>query len=173
MQPHEDTWAAWNNRFQSRARRRPDPDEYDEDDVLGLDDEPEDEEDDEPETLPAGSILTLSRQGSFTLHVRGDNFCGVSVDGTVECEFDVEIECEADSLDHRGFLIEQLGIVEFFRELPETSLSCENLVVKCAKQLHEKIQRENPNCKVRRMSVEISPESDDGSSSVTLDWTLE
>lgn len=148
-----DTWAAWNSTF--------------------VEPEPEDEDDDfidDVELPPGTHRLRLERSGMFDLEVEGDQHCGVTDDGFVECRYDVRIECETDSLDGQGFLVEQLGIHDFFQELPPTTLSCEKLVVWCAKKLHEKIRDENVNCKVQKMSVTIAPMGADGQASMTFEW---
>lgn len=153
---NQDIWTSWNTSFVAKHG-----DDHEDDWT--------DEDDEDLDEMPEVGTLTLERSGRFTLGVKGPAHCGVR-EPDVECSYDVRIVCEPYGLDPKGFLVEQLGIHEFFQNLPETKLSCERLVVWCAKKLREKILDENPSCVIRKMSVKISPVSAEGSASMTYDW---
>lgn len=121
------------------------------------------------EEMPSTGTLTLKRSGKFTLEVRGENHCGVHKPN-VECTYEVRLVCTPNSVDPHGFLVEQLGIHDFFQSLPTTELSCERLVVWCNRKLREKIQAENPSCVIHKMEVTISPLGNVGQASMTYEW---
>lgn len=126
--------------------------------------------------LPTVATLTLRRTGDFELRVRGDNHCGVVPPGEpklVPCTYSLVMRCRANSLDDQGFLVEQIGIHGFFQALPRTGLSCEKLTVRCARLIYRKVMRENPNCKILSIALEIAPKSrnpNGGAASMTFEW---
>lgn len=126
--------------------------------------------------LPQAATLTLKRSGEFVLQVQGDRHCGVVPPGAlpqVPCTYSLVLRCRSNSLDGKGFIVEQLGIHQFFQALPRTGLSCENLVVRCARLIYRKVMRENPDAKILSISLEISPKAPSptgGSASMTFEW---
>ncbi len=99
--------------------------------------------------------LTLRRAGQFVCHVKGPNHCGLG-QGPIVIQYQVEVRC-AVSLDDRGFLFDQLTIQRYFEELNDTTLSCEQLTIECARNLFVRIRRENGGCVVLGMDVQLSP----------------
>lgn len=121
-------------------------------------------------TLP---VLTLRRSGRFRLKVRGDAHCGVTKTGQIECGYELVVSAHANGLDAQGFLVEQVGIDRFFQELDETALSCELLVIECARAIWRKIRQENPAADLFGIRLTISPKSPvgaAGSASMTFSW---
>lgn len=128
--------------------------------------------------MPTDATLTLRRAGTFTLRVRGDRHCGIYPEGAppeVPCAYELRLRCRADSLDAHGFIVEQIGIDRFFNALPRTGLSCEKLVVRCARLLYRKIKLENPGCKVLGLALTISPRPANapGEAGVTFEWDFD
>lgn len=110
------------------------------------------------------STLTISRRGEFRVDVMGGDHCGRR--GGV-FRYMVRVECEGDSLDHRGFLFDQLVIRDFFARGVVSDLSCELLVEECGQLLLDAIGRDNPGCRVRRMWLTLAP---DEHAEITLEW---
>jgi hypothetical protein len=78
--------------------------------------------------------------------------------------------CECDvTLDDRGFLFDQVNVDNYFKGIRESKLSCEKLVMSCAKTLLRMIRLENPRCKIRKMSLTLSPQP--FMASMTYDWS--
>lgn len=105
-------------------------------------------------------MLNLHRYGTFRIPVLGERHCGPETDGGImPCDYDVNIECVSDHLDPDGFLVEQLGVHEFFQGLRyrPTRLSCELLTVAVAVDLHDLVRAENPYCEVNSIRVKIAP----------------
>src|SRR5574337_7684 len=101
------------------------------------------------------SSLTINREGQFRLYTYGDNHCGTMNNFILKYHF--KCKCKSD-VDHRGFLFDQVKIDEYMKDHDETNLSCEEFCMKLAKGLVELIHKENPNCKIKRGSLKLSPE---------------
>jgi hypothetical protein len=102
--------------------------------------------------------LTLNREGHFTIMASGPNHCGSRPDGSyVTINYHLLVECEA-SLDSRGFLFDQLSVRDYFDSLKTTSLSCEKLVMRCARDIVRMILGENPDCELRSVHLSLKPE---------------
>lgn len=118
------------------------------------------------------TTLTLRRSGRFFLRIKkGTNHCGVvrSWEEGINCQYKLFMRCMSTSLDEKGFLVEQLGIHEYFRNLPRTDKSCENLCISCARGIYRKVMRENPDCKILEIRLEIAP--GDGNASMEFHWS--
>ena len=124
--------------------------------------------------VPSGvPTLTLNREGDFRLRVYGDAHCGKADHlGMVPCYYKLTLCCDAKGLDSDGFLVEQFGIDRFFKDLPATPLSCELLVIDCARQIYRKVMKENANATIFGLALEISPrpEGAPGAAGMTFRW---
>ena len=98
----------------------------------------------------------MVREGKFKLHATGPNHCGLKE--RMEVRYSMTCVCSANSLDNRGFLFDQVNVDQFFQGIKKTELSCEKLVVECSRQLWRLIRKENPSCKIQRISLTLSPE---------------
>jgi hypothetical protein len=127
--PDDEAWEVWNS------------EELQE---LPLDDDNE---------VPLVVKLTLKREGQFHLEVYGNNHCSPQDGGNI-MRFKVAIECYAT--DDRGFVYAQEALQEYFDDLGDTDLSCENLAAQCARELHEEIT-ESLHDDNLRVTVELSP----------------
>jgi len=96
----------------------------------------------------------MNREGQFRISATGPNHCGVDEDLTIK--YHMICVCE-DSLDHRGFLFDQINVDQYFQGIQSSALSCEKLTMKCARKLMSLIKDENPDCVIRRMSLTLSP----------------
>src|SRR5678810_918919 len=101
------------------------------------------------------SKFTLVRRGDFRVLTLGPNHCGTVPDLAVK--YTLQVSCQPDSLDNRGFLFNQVMVKEFFQGLRQTALSCEQLTLWCGRQLFKKIIRENRGCKIKRFMLTLSP----------------
>ena len=101
-------------------------------------------------------LLTMNRQGEFTIYTYGDSHCGTMTNQFLPVKYHMVCECET-TLDPRGFLFEQVGVDKFFQNLKKTKLSCEKLTISCCKQLVSLIKKDNPICKVRSIKLTLSP----------------
>ena len=122
---------------------------------------------------PAVPTLTLNREGDFMLSVFGNAHCGLpDENGQVPCYYRLTLCCAASGLDADGFLVEQFGIDQYFRNLPPTPLSCELLVVECARDLYRKVMRENAAAEIFGLRLEISPRpvGAPGAAGMTFQW---
>lgn len=125
------------------------------------------------DTTPKGPTLTLNREGAFDLRVFGNAHCGLAdAEGKVPCYYRLTLCCGASGLDKDGFLVEQFGIDVYFKSLPPTPLSCELLVIECARDLYRKVMRENRNAEIFGLRLEISPrpEGAPGAAGMTFQW---
>lgn len=123
--------------------------------------------------MPHLPILTLRRSGRFRLRVRGDAHCGVTSTGELQCGYALVVSASAAGLDAQGFLVEQVSVDRFFQELGETTLSCELLVIECARDLWRKIRNENPRAEIFGIRLTISPQTPAGATgeaSMTFSW---
>lgn len=101
-------------------------------------------------------LLTMNRQGEFQIYTYGDSHCGTLTNQFLPVKYHMVCECE-NILDPRGFLFEQVGVDNFFKNLKKTNLSCERLTISCCKKLVALIKRDNPICKVRSIQLTLSP----------------
>lgn len=99
--------------------------------------------------------LTMNREGSFVIKTYGPNHCGVG--SKIAIRYSLVCECRP-TLDHRGFLFDQLNVDRYFKEIKRTSLSCERLVMRCTHDLIAQIRAENKGCQIDRMQLTLSPE---------------
>lgn len=109
----------------------------------------------------------MNRSGEFRILVGGDSHCGIKKDLLVR--YAVRAECET-RLDHRGFLFDQISVDNFFKSIRTTQLSCEKLSMFCSDSLMEEIHKENPKCRIRSMSLTLSPEP--FLASMTHEWKM-
>jgi len=100
------------------------------------------------------SKLTMNRKGKFHIKATGPNHCGVDED--LDIEYHLICEC-TPSLDYRGFLFDQLHVADYFKSIKRSKLSCERLVMKCARDLKQMIVKENPDCQILRLELTFSP----------------
>ena len=117
--------------------------------------------------------LTLNRSGTFDLGVRGNVHCGLANNrGEVPCEYALTLCCDAKALDSDGFLVEQIGIDQFFKSVPPTRLSCELFCIECARLLYRKVMTENPNAKIHgiRLTISPRPKGAPGAAGMTFQW---
>jgi hypothetical protein len=101
-------------------------------------------------------LLTMNRQGEFSIFTTGDSHCGTMTDQFLPVKYHMVCECE-NVLDERGFLFEQVNVDKFFKGLQSTKLSCELLTISCCNKLVELIRKDNPACKVRSIKLTLSP----------------
>lgn len=100
--------------------------------------------------------LKMVRRGTFRFKQIGDHHCGLkSGDGFITVDYDVAVICEP-LLDRRGFLFDQVSIDNFFKSIKSSSLSCEQLTIRCAQKLVKMMLKENPSCRIKSISVKLS-----------------
>lgn len=105
----------------------------------------------------------MERTGRVRWPVFGPSHCGTfdHLDrGGINIEYWVRMECDPASLDASGFLIDNMAIEHLFEELVRTptDLSCERLVMFCTERLVEYVNRTEPQCKITRIEMRLSPE---------------
>jgi hypothetical protein len=113
-----------------------------------------------------GSTLTLQRRGMFSIETYGDSHCGVGE--LVDVSYEVKVKCVC-SLDHRGFLFDQLEVDKFFQSIQRTALSCEELAIKSGAGLVDMIKSENPGIDVFALDLVLSPKP--FAASMTYAWS--
>lgn len=96
--------------------------------------------------------LTLRRGGEFTFSTDGPTHCGT--ESVLTLEYLVEVECDL-SLDDRGFLFDQLKIADYFHSIKSTRLSCEELAMQAARDVHAIILAENPSCRIHDLKLHL------------------
>lgn len=113
--------------------------------------------------------LTLRREGSFLLTPFGKNHCGITRfrGQKLLVKYNLVCECRVN-LDKRGFLFDQLTIQNFFNDIQRSSLSCEQLVIRCTEDLVKAIRDENRECYIDSMELTLSPEPH--AASMTYTW---
>lgn len=109
--------------------------------------------------------LTMNRHGEFRIRATGPNHCGVIEN--LDIKYSMECVCDV-SLDDRGFLFDQINVDNYFKNIRRSRLSCEKLVMSCAKTLLRMIRLENPRCRIRKMSLTLAPAP--FMASMTYDW---
>lgn len=120
--------------------------------------------------------LTMRRYGQFTITtVPGTPHCGVA--DKVSIKYKMACTCSVTSLDERGFLFDQMGVANFFKqqEKKPVSISCEQYAIQCSRTLFAKIMDENPKCKVEHIALELEPLSPDypnSGASMTFEYTM-
>lgn len=115
------------------------------------------------------TTLTLKRTGDFRVHMLGENHCGLGEQGQVlRMRYIVECRCTSDSLDGRGFLVEQFDVDAYFQSLDVTIGSCENMAIVTARGVWRVIRKQNPKAKILRLGVTLAPEP--FAASVTFEW---
>lgn len=112
--------------------------------------------------------LTMNREGQFAILATGPNHCGV--DENLVIKYHMICECTS-KLDGRGFLFDQVNVDNYFQTLKSSTLSCEQLTIKCARKLLKLIKEENPICSIRKMRLTLSPQP--FKASMTFDWETE
>ena len=100
--------------------------------------------------------LTLDRQCDFQILTIGPSHCGTLTNEQLPVRYSLLCECE-NVLDARGFLFEQVGVDNFFHRMKSTTLSCEKLTISCCKKLVALIRKDNPACKIRSITLKLSP----------------
>lgn len=104
------------------------------------------------------NTITMTRSGEFSIIVRGDSHCSTAPDGqATKVKFDFRIVCDTFSLDKRGFLVDQLTVGQYFADLRETELSCEELVIDCGEELVRIAKNENPKIKIIELELKLAP----------------
>lgn len=78
--------------------------------------------------LEVGSEFFLRRNGMFACSLTGENHCGFKKVNSFK--YDVEICINGNSLDERGFVVDNAIIGEYFDKIVTTDLSCERLARK-------------------------------------------
>lgn len=96
--------------------------------------------------------LTLRRGGDFTISLHGSNHCGT--EKVLRLDYLVEVECDL-SLDDRGFLFDQTKIAAYFHDLKSTALSCEELAMAAARDIHAIVKEENPACRIHDFKLHL------------------
>lgn len=112
------------------------------------------------------SRFKLERKGEFSVNTVGKFHCGTKDSLKVRYEFSCEMS--ADSLDHRGFLFDQMKVAQFFGGLKSTDLSCEAFTLFCARKLFALVKSENKQGKIISMSLTLSPEPFEAN--LTFSW---
>lgn len=111
-----------------------------------------------PLLTAAGSSLTMTREGEFSIVVAGNNHCGAVPAGTtLRIRYKAIVKCAA-TLDNRGFLFDQMKVDSFFQSMKRTTLSCEALTIRSANDLVAVMQEENPGVKIHAMDLTLSPQ---------------
>ena len=100
--------------------------------------------------------LIMNRQGDFKILTTGDSHCGTLTNQMLDVKYHMICECE-NILDSRGFLFEQVGVDQFFKNMKRTKLSCERLTIACCKKLVTLIKKDNPVCRIRSIKLTLSP----------------
>lgn len=109
--------------------------------------------------------LKMDRFGEFRVQATGPSHCGVDENLTIQ----YRMVCLCDNnLDKRGFLFDQLNVDSYFQGISTTTLSCEQLCVKCGHELIQRIKEENPGCVIRKLTLTLSPNP--YKASMTFDW---
>ena len=72
---------------------------------------------------------------TFSIEVEGPYHCGPDNTSPKSFDYEITIEYLNDALDERGFVLDNLAFREYFAGLKRTSLSCELLCCKCARDL--------------------------------------
>jgi len=111
--------------------------------------------------------LTMNREGRFHIDAYGPNHCGVS--DYLEINYRMICECQPASLDKRGFLFDQINVDNFFQNIKSSRLSCERLTIKCVRNLVKAIKAENPDCRINKVELTLSPAP--FKASMTYAWT--
>ena len=101
------------------------------------------------------NLLTMNRQGEFSIRTFGPIHCGVAENLTIK--YHMICECES-RLDSRGFLFDQINVDNYFKRMKRSKLSCEKMTVKCVRDLVKLIRTENPTCVVRKINLTLSPQ---------------
>lgn len=98
--------------------------------------------------------LTMRRKGEFTVSTFGANPCGTEPHQVVK----YRLTCVCTTkLDARGFLFDQMAVQQFFDEIAETDMSCEELVEEAVKGIVSRVDEENPTCLVKKIRLTLSP----------------
>lgn len=100
--------------------------------------------------------FTLLRTGTFYVQAIGTNHCGTK--DHLKILYRLEVQCNADSLDSRGFLFNQMEVDKWFQDQRITKLSCEQYTIFCGREIYKLIRRENKLCHIQVFSLTLSPE---------------
>lgn len=103
-------------------------------------------------------MFTMIRRGSFIHRAAGPHHCGTKRRFTIN--YKVEVRCDGESLDERGFLFDQLNVARLFLRMGEeySELSCEEMARALTKALVSQCETENPQVLIHYASVTLSPE---------------
>jgi hypothetical protein len=88
-------------------------------------------------------MFNLTRSGQFTIETRGAYHCTTESRPALR----YEVRASGDSLDSRGFLLDQLDIPKYFDSIRETSDSCELLAARARADL-----------RVDSVTIRVSPD---------------
>lgn len=106
------------------------------------------------------SVFTLHRHGGFLLQQKGKNHCGIKKPHcAIDVLYEVWIVCDKRSIDSRGFIVDQINIHNYFKQIGSSSLSCERLAVHAVFDIYHMIQQENQEgCEfLKKIAVKIAP----------------
>lgn len=113
----------------------------------------------------AFTTLTMKRRGTTVIDTFGDFHCGLA--DRLIVNWECEITQLSESLDQRGFMIDQLDIVKTFASTTKTDLSCELLSRDMAKRVFAKLLESTAKESILRIACTISPMPE---ASMTFVW---
>lgn len=97
----------------------------------------------------------LNRIGDFTIKTFGEFHCGTS--DVLRINYRVNVTCDTEMLDSRGFLFDQVKVDGWFKSQRATDLSCEKYTVFCARQIYKLIVNENNGLTPSKIELALSP----------------
>lgn len=111
-------------------------------------------------------ILKMKREGTFHANFRETAVnCGRG--GQTIFQYRVEVECDEDVLDSRGFIMDNNDVQFYFDSTyrrKQDAVSCENIAMKACIELHRMIVKRES---VRRLAVTINGSAAAG---LTAEW---
>lgn len=113
----------------------------------------------------AFTTLTMSRHGQFNVTLTGQNHCGLK--RTNVFQYHCEITVLSESVDYRGFMIDQLEVAAVFDAITTTDLSCEQLAQHAARRVFSKLLSGTEKENILRIACTISPMPQ---ASMTFTW---
>lgn len=113
----------------------------------------------------SSNTLTLNRFGLIQVPVGGDKHCGdasaLNSKGEVTVKYTVSLVVSANTLDARGFMVDQEALHEFMRSTASTPPawreSCELLTLIWGQWLLDWMRRTNPGLLIRELTFTLSP----------------
>jgi len=107
--------------------------------------------------------LCMERTGRVAWPVFGEDHCGakeVVQGGRVEIEYWAKLRFSPDSLDDRGFLVDNMAIERFMagETRTPTALSCERLVRYCIERFVAYVNATEPKCRILSFEMTLSPD---------------